>query len=139
MLGAREELVLCAKLKIAKSAGFMFVFGFKSMNSSLNSMPRFGVIRLAISTAIAVSRPSGVSIVETVGSDSSSFTNGSSVESVAGKNRAPAKPCPAAEKGSARVTTKNINTTALLKNFISSTNCKSFVVIATVRMLLIDR
>ena len=26
MLGAREELVLCAKLKIAKSAGFMFVF-----------------------------------------------------------------------------------------------------------------
>ena len=56
------------------------------MNSSLSSIPRFGVIRLAISTAIAVSRPSAVSIVETVGSDSSSFTNGSSVDSVAGKN-----------------------------------------------------
>jgi hypothetical protein len=95
-------------------------------------MPRFGVIRLAISAAIAVSRPSAVSIVETVGSESSSFTNGSSVESVAGKNRAPAKPCPAAGKGSANVTTSNINAAALWKNFISSTNRKSLVVIATV-------
>jgi hypothetical protein len=95
-------------------------------------MPRFGVIRFAISTANSVSRPSGVLMVETVGSDNSSFTNGSSVESVAGKKRGPAKPCPAAEKGSASVTTNNINTAAFWKNFISSTNRKSFVVIATV-------
>jgi hypothetical protein len=53
-------------------------------------------------------------------------------ESVAGKNRAAAKPCPVAGNGSASVTTHNINTAALLKNFISSTNRKSFVVIATV-------
>jgi hypothetical protein len=56
-------------------------------------------MRLAISSAIAVSRPSAVSSVETVGSDSSSFTNGSSVESVAGKNRAPGKAVASCGKG----------------------------------------
>src|SRR5262249_30057507 len=83
--------------------------------------------------------PSAVSIVETVGSDSSSFTKGSSVESVAGKKRAPAKPCPAAVRGNTATISKNIDTVAFLKNFISTTNRKSFVVFATVRMLLIHR
>jgi hypothetical protein len=48
---------------------------------------------------IGLARPpsSGVLIVLTVGSESSSATNGSSVESVAGKKRAPAKPCPYAQ------------------------------------------
>src|SRR6266496_4879124 len=54
-------------------------------------------MRLEISTEISVWRvppSSGASIVLTVGSESSSATKGSSVESVAGKNRAPAKPWP---------------------------------------------
>jgi hypothetical protein len=114
MVGAREELVLCAEFDISKSA----CFGFRSTNSSPNSIPRFGVIRLAISAAIAVSRPSGVLIVETVGSDSSSFTNGSSVESVAGKKRAPAKPWPLAGSASARAMASNIKTSVALENFI---------------------
>src|SRR5947208_4255330 len=60
-------------------------------------MPKLGVMRFAISTEISVWRvppSSGVLIVLTVGSESSSATKGSSVESVAGKNRAPAKPWP---------------------------------------------
>jgi hypothetical protein len=55
-------------------------------------------MRFDTSTENAVSRDAGSSplalnfCVETVGSESSSATNGSSVTSVAGKNRLPAKP-----------------------------------------------
>src|SRR6266516_3798226 len=59
-------------------------------------MPKSGVMRLAISTESSVSRvppSSGVTMLEIVGRESSSATNGSSVESVAGKKRLPAKPC----------------------------------------------
>src|SRR5206468_8021782 len=59
-------------------------------------MPKSGVMRLAISTESSVSRvppSSGVTMLETVGSESSSATNGSSVESDAGKKRLQAKPC----------------------------------------------
>src|SRR5213076_1301405 len=54
-------------------------------------------MRFSISTEILIWRvppSSGVLIVLTVGSESSSATKGSSVESVAGKNRAPANPWP---------------------------------------------
>jgi hypothetical protein len=71
--------------------------GLRMMNDSPNSMSHFGVMRSAISEDISVSRVpplSGVTILDTVGSENSSATNGSSVESVAGKNRAPAKPFP---------------------------------------------
>ncbi len=70
--------------------------GLSVMNVSPNSMSHFGVMRRAISEEISVSRvppPSGVTMLETVGSESSSATNGSSVVSVAGKNLLPAKPC----------------------------------------------
>src|SRR5260370_8895973 len=56
-------------------------------------------MRFDTSTAKAVSRVAGSSplagvlIVEIVGSDNSSATKGSSVTSVAGKNRFPARPC----------------------------------------------
>ena len=66
------------------------------MKVSPNSMSHFGVMRSAISEETSVSRvppPSGVTMLETVGSESSSATNGSSVVSVAGKNLLPAKPC----------------------------------------------
>src|SRR4029077_10601184 len=69
--------------------------GRSIMNVSPNSMSHFGVMRRATSEEISVSRVpplSGVTMLETVGSESSSATNGSSVESVAGKKRAPAKP-----------------------------------------------
>ena len=59
-------------------------------------MPKFGVMRLAISIqlqSLRVPPSSGVTMLETVGKESSSLTNGSSVESVAGKNLLPAKPC----------------------------------------------
>src|SRR6202171_3017810 len=61
--------------------------------------PRFSVMRFDTSTEKSVSRVAdasplaGVLIVEIVGSDSSSATNGSSVVSVAGKNRFPEVPC----------------------------------------------
>src|SRR5690349_11447245 len=56
-------------------------------------------MRLVKSTEASVSRVAGSSpfapvfLLETVGSDSSSATNGSSVARVAGKKRLPAKPC----------------------------------------------
>src|SRR2546421_6122646 len=59
-------------------------------------MQKLGVMRFAMSTEISVSRvppSSGATMLEIVGSDSSSAMNGSSVESVAGKKRLPAKPC----------------------------------------------
>src|SRR6266446_2059159 len=74
--------------------------GLSVVNVSPNSMSHFGVMRRAISEEISVSRvppSSGVTMLETVGSENSSATNGSSVESVAGKKRAPAKPWPYAE------------------------------------------
>src|SRR4029077_10162834 len=71
--------------------------GLSTMNVSPNSMSHFGVMRRAMSEESSVSLVpplSGVTMLETVGSENSSATNGSSVESVAGKNRAPAKPWP---------------------------------------------
>src|SRR6266404_945756 len=71
--------------------------GLSVVNVSPNSMSHFGVMRRAISEEISVSRvppSSGVTMLETVGMENSSATKGSSVESVAGKNRAPAKPWP---------------------------------------------
>src|SRR5947207_2817664 len=81
--------------------------GWRLVNVSPTSIPRFGVMRLAISTEISASRvppSSGVTMLETVGSDSSSLTNGSSVESVAGKNLLPAKPCPQMVSGLTSIT-----------------------------------
>src|SRR6266478_3057308 len=69
--------------------------GLSMMNVSPNSMSHFDVIRKAMSEETSVSRvppSSGVTMLETVGSEDSSATNGSSVESVAGKNLLPAKP-----------------------------------------------
>ena len=65
-------------------------------------------MRLEKSTLTSVSRVplSGVMMVETVGSESSSATKGSSVVSVAGKKRAPAKPCASAGRGSAAAASK---------------------------------
>src|SRR6266446_462591 len=54
------------------------------------TMPKSGVMRLAKSKSILVSLTDGSKLVfrcETVGSDISSATNGSSVDSVAGKKR----------------------------------------------------
>jgi hypothetical protein len=54
--------------------------------------PKSSVIRLEMSTDMSTSVPAGMSPVlnqATVGSDISSATQGSSVASVAGKNRAP--------------------------------------------------
>src|ERR1700719_76307 len=73
--------------------------GLSVMNASPNSMSHFGVMRRAMSDETSVSRVpplSGVTMLETVGSENSSATNGSSVDSVAGKKRAPAKPWPEA-------------------------------------------
>src|SRR5262252_8258643 len=61
--------------------------------------PKLGVICFEKSNETDVSRVEGSSSdsvlrdVETVGNESSSETNGSSVVIVAGKNRLPAKPC----------------------------------------------
>src|SRR6266480_1023400 len=81
-------------------------------------MPKFGVIRFAISADISLSRPSRVSIEETVGSDNSSFMNGSSVARVAGKNRAPAKPCPLTSSAGVSAAARNIKTATAWDNFI---------------------
>src|SRR5216684_2506766 len=57
-------------------------------------MPKFSVMRFATSTEISTSRAEGSSPflkIAIVGSDISSATQGSSVASVAGKNRAPTK------------------------------------------------
>ncbi len=70
--------------------------GLSMIKASPNSMSHVGVIRRAMSEESCVSRVpplSGVTMLETVGSESSSATNGSSVESVAEKNLLPAKPC----------------------------------------------
>jgi len=138
MLLARKESIFRAKLDVAKAARFMLAIGFSSRKLSPSSMPRFGVIRFAMSTAMLVSRPSGVLIVETVGSDSSSFTNGSSVERVAGKKRAPAKPWPPARSASASAIASIVKITARLENFISH-QLRNSVVITSVGMLLTDR
>src|SRR6266550_2924169 len=53
----------------------------------------------APASLLRVLPPSGVTMRETVGSENSSATNGSSVESVAGKNLLPAKPCAEAVLG----------------------------------------
>ena len=58
--------------------------------------PKYSVIRLEYSTDTSVWRAGGSSPVlnqETVGRDSSSATHGSSMPSVAGKNRPPTKQC----------------------------------------------
>src|SRR5439155_10224555 len=85
------------------------------------SMPKFGMMRLAMSTERSVSRVpplSGVTTLETVGSESSSDTNGSSVESVAGKKRLPAKPCEKALSIEAKKT--------LTKTTAANAACKTF-------------
>ena len=53
--------------------------------------PRFGVMVFENSAPTVVSFASGLLICETDGSESSSATNGSSIVSVAGKKRLPAK------------------------------------------------
>src|SRR5215831_12785555 len=76
--------------------------GLRLMTLSPISRPKFGVMRLAMSTVTSVSRvppSSGATMLDTVGSESSSLTNGSSVVSVAGKNLLPAKPCAHAAVG----------------------------------------
>jgi hypothetical protein len=78
-------------------------------------------MRFAMSTEISVSRvppSSGVLIVLTVGSESSSDTKGSSVESVAGKNRAPAKPWPKARPIAPNSHTAQMSKKNKDKNFI---------------------
>ncbi len=129
---------LAASSRLPKPLTSCSPFGLRSRNSSPSSMPRFGVIRFAMSPAMLVSRPSGLFIVETVGSESSSFTNGSSVERVAGKKRAPANPWPLARSASANATTSIIKITARLENFISH-QLRNSVVITSVGMLLTDR
>src|SRR5215831_1733608 len=62
-------------------------------------IPKSSVMRLAKSTEMSHSVAAGTSPVFdhwTVGNDSSSATHGSSVASVAGKKRAPAKQCASA-------------------------------------------
>ena len=62
-------------------------------------MPKFSVTRFDMSTAKSVSLVAGSSPLPgsfryaIVGSESSSATKGSSITSVAGKKRLPAKPC----------------------------------------------
>src|SRR5271163_2278663 len=68
-------------------------------------MPRSLVIRLEISPEMSHSMAGGISPVFdqlTVGSDSSSATQGSSIASVAGKNRAPTKQCAEAQEKDSR-------------------------------------
>ncbi len=83
--------------------------GSSAMYVAPKPMPRFSVMRFDTSTAKPVSRVAGSSPLagilrlSIVGSDNSSATNGSSVASVAGKKRLPARPCAAA--GSADRTT----------------------------------
>src|SRR5262249_5177160 len=87
--------------------------GLRLMRVSPSSMPKFGVMRLAMSTTTSVSRvppSSGVTMLDTVGNESSSLTNGSSVLSVAGKNLLPAKPCPHAVVGTTNKTAATILT-----------------------------
>ena len=89
MLGAREELVLCTELQISKSARLLLVLWiqvyelFAQFDAEIRRNP-FGDVYCDRGLAF--------------------------LESVAGKNRAPAKPCPAAENGSA---TNDIKTAAL--------------------------
>ena len=81
------------------------------MTLSPTSIPKFGVMRLAMSTATSVSRvppSSSVTMLDTVGNESSSLTNGSSVESVAGKNLLPAKPCARAVVGTTNKTAAKV-------------------------------
>src|SRR5262245_60493429 len=95
--------------------------GLRLMTASPTSMAKFGVMRLAMSTTISVSRvpsSSGVTMLETVGSESSSLTNGSSVVSVAGKNLLPAKPCANAAVGTT-------NTTAAQMTIVAAADSKN--------------
>ena len=85
--------------------------GLRLMTLSPTSIPKFGVMRLAMSTATSVSRvppSSSVTMLDTVGNESSSLTNGSSVESVAGKNLLPAKPCARAVVGTTNKTAAKV-------------------------------
>src|SRR6476659_988385 len=96
--------------------------GLSVMNVSPNSMSHFGVMRRAISEETSVSRvppSSGVTMLDTVGSENSSATKGSSVESVAGKNRAPAKPWPYARLITPNSDAVQISQKNKDKNFIS--------------------
>src|SRR5258708_7403624 len=65
--------------------------------------PKSSVMRLAKSTPTSCSRPDGLALLYcTVGSDISSATHGSSVASIAGKNRPPTMQCAkASEMGTA--------------------------------------
>src|SRR6266853_7029362 len=88
--------------------------GLSMINASPNSMSHFGVMRSAMSEETSVSRVpplSGVTMPETVGSDNSSATNGSSVESVAGKNLLPAKPCAEIVSGGPKIMMRETVTT----------------------------
>src|SRR6476646_9210961 len=100
--------------------------GLSVMNVSPNSMSHFGVMRRAISEESSVSRVpplSGVTMLETVGSENSSATNGSSVESVAGKNRAPAKPWPNARLVTPSSHTAQTSQKSKVKYFMKIPQC----------------
>ncbi|HEY4758552.1 MAG TPA: hypothetical protein VIH43_08330, partial [Chthoniobacterales bacterium] len=90
-----QELIFAAELEVAETIRrppFTWIQRGKSLS---DFDPQLRRNAFGISTEIPVARvpPSpGVLIVLTVGSESSSATKGSSVDSVAGKNRAPAKP-----------------------------------------------
>src|SRR5947209_11170853 len=79
--------------------------------------PKSSVMRFENSAEISSSRLAGTSPVlkpEIVGSDNSSATQGSSVVSIAGKKRLPAKQCAAAGDASNRAKASVANTAAML-------------------------
>src|SRR5262249_47204400 len=94
-------------------------------------------MRLVKSIDVSVSRAAGSSplapvfLRDTVGSDSSSATNGSSVASVAGKKRLPAKPWAnaplAAAQRSAPASTGNVLMCFLISSFRGLRRARSFL------------
>lgn len=95
MLAIFQELILSAQLQIAESIyrrSVMQIECCKSVADFDRKVRRDAFRNVYRNVRLARSSIPGVLIVLTVGSESSSATKGSSVVSVAGKNRAPAKP-----------------------------------------------
>ena len=127
MLGAREELVFCAELKISKSAGFVLVLWiqvhelFAQFDAEIRRNP-FGDIHCdrGLASLCCFDRRDGGKRQFIVH------------ERIIGrkccwkKTRA-GKTVSSCGKGQRELTTNNINTAALLKNFISSTNQKALL------------
>jgi hypothetical protein len=116
-----EELVVEPGIQRVEAGDPGPPLGFRYFQPCPMLNPRSGVMRFAKSQSMPISRAPSGSLGERVmvGRLSSSATNGSSVKIVAGKNRAPAKPCAAAWFASGmRANATSAAPTAIRETFI---------------------